>query len=229
MNGKLASAAAVALMVLTACGSSADDVRAVSADASTVPSSTTTTAAPPPTTPASGREMARNTETTSPRAIVTSPATAPATTTRSTTPPTLRRVPGSILLPTHGLRQGDIIPAGPGWAPPDIGITGDADTGCVWLTSPDGHRWMPLWDAGFQATFDPLIVYNGQGEVIWRAGERYSVHSQTANWARDRVPANCRLGPPPENHVVLIAEDSLGPSRTPTSTTTTSRLTLTPP
>lgn len=224
MNGKLTSATAVALMMLTACGSSADDARAVSADASTVPTSTTTTtAAPPTTTPTPGREMPRDTVATSPRAAVTPAATAPATTTslRSTTGSTLRRVPGSILLPTHGLRQGDIIPAGPGWAPPDIGITGDVDTGCVWLTSPDGHRWMPLWDEGFQATFNPLIVYNGQGEVIWRAGERYSVQSGTANWARDRVPANCRLGPPPHNHVVLTAEDSLGPSRTPTTTTST--------
>lgn len=75
------------------------------------------------------------------------------------------------LRPTYvgAIHQASI--SGPG----GLRLIGDADTGCVWFEGVDGPgRIWPIWPEGFTGSFNPIRVYDAEGNLFAEEGQRYS-------------------------------------------------------
>ncbi|MFL6204559.1 MAG: hypothetical protein ACJ739_04340 [Acidimicrobiales bacterium] len=80
---------------------------------------------------------------------------------------------------------------GGGWE-----LAGDASTGCVWLRALDTDedvRLSTVWPEGFSVSFDPLRVYDGQGNLFAEGGTRLGIGGSED----DDPPDECRQGTAP--------------------------------
>lgn len=82
--------------------------------------------------------------------------------------------------------------SGTGWD--RLGISGDDDAGCVWITFTDGFRYAALWPKGSTARFAPLRISNAAGDVLWREGESRAVTGELSKADARSVPTACRSG-----------------------------------
>jgi hypothetical protein len=96
---------------------------------------------------------------------------------------------GELLLPTYAkTRQ----LSGMVWD--RLGILGDDNAGCVWITFSDGFRYAAVWPSGSTARFAPLRIYNRAGDVIWAEGESRAVTGELSKDGALSVPTACRSG-----------------------------------
>lgn len=92
--------------------------------------------------------------------------------------------PGSMALPAHegapdsptALARGELV--------------GDARARCVWIDLEGRGRAAALWPPGYRATFDPLAVYDAEGEEIARAGGAHDFEGGFVE-TRDAVRGSC--------------------------------------
>ena len=197
MPPRRAAVAALALLLLPACGPSAgiDAVRVLSDDTSAAPPTTiTTTADQEPSTPPSP-----STPTPSPSSPPTTPRQeSPAP---DSTAPARPCPPDALCLPEHGT---DSIPAL--WKYDyELTIETNAAQSCVWVRGETdrmpGERIAMAWPDDHYARFDPLRVFNAEGTEIWRDGEVKYLNAWWDNgaygyydddWPREHIPAECR-------------------------------------
>jgi hypothetical protein len=75
-------------------------------------------------------------------------------------------------------------------------LVGDAFTGCVWLEALDTEddvRLSTIWPEGFTVSFDPLRVYDSQGNPFAEAGVRLGIGGS----GEDNPPDECRQNTAP--------------------------------
>jgi hypothetical protein len=179
------AAVAAALVLLPACSDGASPGRLTVDRAAAAGSESPAAAAPPASAAPSPSDPPDSPETLTTYQPSPAPTTAPPAETPTPAGPSLP--PGEFLLPNW---PGNALPAVL-W--PDLTISGDAATHCVWFAFSDGVRHSVLWPHGYRARFDPVRIYDAQDREVWREGQvKDSGGFNTAPW--DRVPPACRVG-----------------------------------